>query len=101
MPYLTAKRFKLTPAKMQGASNGGFKRPLDTRPLNTTRRARAFYASAAKSMNPSEEKTMHRSIILECQTKIVNPNCDDCIVNKTCNLRKEISKYDAELKVDL
>jgi hypothetical protein len=44
---------------------------------------------------------MYQPIILDCQTKTVNPNCEDCIVNKTCNLRKEISKYDAEIKVDL
>jgi hypothetical protein len=58
-------------------------------------------AGAPKSMTPSGEKTMYQPIILECQTKNVNPNWEDYIANKTCNLRKEISKYDAELKVDL
>jgi hypothetical protein len=41
---------------------------------------------------------MYSTIIVECQTKTVNLNCEDCIAHKTCILQE---KKDNPLEVTI
>jgi len=35
---------------------------------------------------------MYRTMIVECQTKTANPNCEDCIAYKTCAVNRNLDK---------
>ncbi|MCW4009632.1 MAG: hypothetical protein NWF05_03310 [Candidatus Bathyarchaeota archaeon] len=44
---------------------------------------------------------MYHTIIIECQTRNGNLNCEDCAAYKTCRLQKKLQSSEIEQHVEL